>query len=219
MKLTVGGVFTLNGKIKAYASNNNGGGNGAGGSVWITAAEVAGSGSIDAKGGIYDGSTVYEGAGGSGGRIAVRQTVGNLAISSWGVTRFVTGGTSKGGTTSGGGTTYWEKASDGLDHGTLYTGDGNSVAGPQLPPIDAEDAASLATAKLSVGSGGKLHLADDATVGDFYLPAASTVYLNGHVLTVTNPAKRKSLSVLGTVDTGDGGEIVWPLRGLRLIFR
>ena len=219
VKLTVGGVFTLSGKIKAYASNNNGGGNGAGGSVWITAAEVAGSGSIDAKGGTYDGSTVYEGAGGSGGRIAVRQTVGNLAISSWGVARFVTGGASKGGTTSGGGTTYWEKASDGLDHGTLYTGDGNSVAGPQLPPIAAEDAASLATAKLSVGSGGKLHLADDATVGDFYLPMASTIYLNGHVLTVMNPAKRKSTSVLGTIAGGTIDDIVWPQRGLMLLFR
>ena len=219
VKLTVGGVFTLSGKIKAYASNNNSGGNGAGGSVWITAAEVAGSGSIDAKGGTYDGSTVYEGAGGSGGRIAVRQTVGNLAISSWGVTRFVTGGASKGGTTSGGGTTYWEKASDGLDHGTLYTGDGNSVAGPQLPPIDAEDAASLATAKLSVGSGGKLHLVDDATVGDFYLPMASTIYLNGHVLTVMNPAKRKSTSVLGTIAGGTIDDIVWPQRGLMFLFR
>ena len=219
VKLTVGGVFTLNGKIKAYASNNNGGGNGAGGSVWITAAEVAGSGSIDAKGGIYDGSTVYEGAGGSGGRIAVRQTVGNLAISSWGVTRFVTGGSSKGGTTSGGGTIYWEKASDGLDHGTLYMGDGNSVAGPQLPPSDAADAAALATAKLSASASGQLHVADDFTVGDFYLPLGGAIHLDGHKLTVANPSKRKTQSVLGTVDEGDGGEIVWPQRGIMFIFK
>jgi len=66
---------------------------------------------------------------------------------------------------------------------------------------------------------GTLRIGADVTVRDFQLPKKSTVYLNGHVLTVTNPAKRKSLSVLGTVDTGDGGEIVWPLRGLRLIFR
>ena len=54
---------------------------------------------------------------------------------------------------------------------------------------------------------GTLRLGADATVRDFQLPKKSTVYLDGHVLTVTNPAKRKSLSVLGTVDAGDGKSV------------
>ena len=220
-KLTVAGTFTLNGKVRAYGSDNNGGGCGAGGSIWITAAEVAGSGGeIDAKGAKYAGSSAQSGAGGSGGRIAVRQTVGNKTISEWGLTTLtVAGGSSKGGTTSGGGTIYWEKASDGLDHGTLYMGGGNASAGPQLPPADATDAASLASAKLSASDSGHLYIADDFTVGDFYLPNGGKIHLDGHTLTVANPAKRKSQSVLGSIAGGTIDDIVWPQRGFRLIFR
>ena len=219
-KLTVGGTFTLDGWIRAYASDNDGGGNGSGGSVWITAAEVAGSGgTVDAKGGNYRGSTAQSGAGGSGGRIAVRQTVGNKALSEWGVSRTVAGGLSAGGTTSGGGTIYWEKAEDGLDHGTLYTSGGTANAGPQLPPADAADAAAMATAKLSASASGQLYIADDFTVGDFYLPKGGTIHLDGHKLAVANPAKRKALSVLGTVDAGDGGAIIWAQRGLMILFK
>ncbi|MBQ6915730.1 MAG: hypothetical protein IJQ65_08410 [Kiritimatiellae bacterium] len=220
-KLTIAGTFTLNGKVRAYASDNNGGGCGAGGSVWITAAEVAGSGGeIDAKGAKYGGSAVQSGAGGSGGRIAVRQTVGNKTISEWGLaTLTVAGGSSKGGTTSGGGTIYWEKASDGLDHGTLYMGGGNASAGPQLPPADAADAASLAGVKLSASDSGHLYIADDFTVGDFYLPSGGTIHLDGHKLTVAKPAQRKAQSVLGTVADGTIDDIVWPQRGLMFIFK
>ena len=219
VKLTVGGTFTLDGWIRAYASNNYGGGNGAGGSVWITAAEVAGSGTIDAKGGSYETTPELPSAGGSGGRIAVRQTVGNKELPAWGVNRTVAGGSSRGGTTSGGGTIYWEKASDGLDHGTLYTGGGNASAGPQLPPADAADAASLSGVKLSASSSGHLYVADDFTVEDFYLPNGGTIHLDGHTLTVTNPAKRKSQSVLGTIAGGTIDDIVWPQRGFMFLFR
>ena len=66
---------------------------------------------------------------------------------------------------------------------------------------------------------GTLRIGADVTIRDFQLPKKSTVYLNGHVLTVTNSAKRESQSVLGTVDKGEGGEIVWPQRGLMFIFR
>ena len=120
---------------------------------------------------------------------------------------------------SSSGTLYWEKASDGLGHGTLYTYGGNANIGPQLPPADAADAAAMATAKLSASASGQLYIADDFTVGDFYLPLGGTIHLDGHVLTVTNPAKRKSLSVLGTLSGGTLDDIVWPQRGLRLIFR
>ena len=98
-------------------------------------------------------------------------------------------------------------------------GGGNASAGPQLPPADATDAASLASAKLSASDSGHLYIADDFTVGDFYLPNGGKIHLDGHTLTVANPAKRKSLSVLGTVDDSDGGDIVWPQHGLMLLFR
>ncbi len=66
---------------------------------------------------------------------------------------------------------------------------------------------------------GTVSLGADATVKDFQLPKKSTVNLDGHVLTVTNPAKRKSTSVLGTIAGGTIDDIVWPQRGLMLLFR
>ena len=65
---------------------------------------------------------------------------------------------------------------------------------------------------------GTVSLGADATVKDFQLPKKSTVNLDGHVLTVTNPAKRKSLSVLGTIAGGTIDDIVWPQRGFMLLF-
>ena len=217
-KLTVDGTFTLNGMIRAYSSNNNNSGGGSGGSVWITAGELAASGgSIDAKGASYAGTAAQPGGGGSGGRVSICQTVGGKTRSEWGVSITVAGGSSTGGTTSGGGTVYWEKASDGEGHGTLSTSGGNAVAAPELPSSTEADPQALADVKLSVGN--VLRLSGDMTVGDFSLPKTSTIYLNGHTLTVASPANRRTQSVLGTVDTGDGGKIVWPQHGMMLLFR
>ena len=69
------------------------------------------------------------------------------------------------------------------------------------------------------GKNGEVSLGADATVKDFNLPSGSTINLDGHTLTVTNPAKRYTQSVLGTVNAGDGGEIVWPQRGFMFLFR
>ncbi|MBQ2630734.1 MAG: hypothetical protein IJG13_13755 [Kiritimatiellae bacterium] len=222
VKLTVGGTFTLDGTIRAYASNNNGGGNGSGGSVWVTAGELAGAGSIDAKGGSYGlHATVspLAGAGGTGGRISIWQTVGNKARSEWAVTTTIAGGSSNGGTTSAAGTFYWQKALDGVGGGTVSTGAGSETAAPEVPSSSFAEPNELSGATLSVGSGNFLFVTDDITVGDFRLPAASTVCLDGHVLTVTNPAKRKSQSVLGTIAGGTIDDIVWPQRGFMLFFR
>ena len=222
VKLTVGGTFTLDGTIRAYASNNNGGGNGSGGSVWVTAGELAGAGSIDAKGGsygLYATVSPLAGAGGTGGRISIWQTVGNKARSEWAVTTTIAGGSSNGGTTSAAGTFYWQKALDGVGGGTVSTGAGSETAAPEVPSSSFAEPNELSGATLSVGSGRYLYVIYDVTVGDFYLPAASTVCLDGHVLTVTNPAKRKSQSVLGTIAGGTIDDIVWPQRGLMLLFR
>ena len=222
VRLTVGGMFTLDGTIKAYASNNNGGGNGSGGSVWVTAGELAGAGSIDAKGGSYGFHATVSplaGAGGTGGRISIWQTVGNKTRSEWAVATTIAGGSSNGGTTSAAGTFYWQKASDGIGGGTVSIGVGSATAAPEVPSSSFAEPNELSGAMLSVGSGRYLYVIDDVTVGDFYLPANSTVCLDGHKLTVANPAKRYKQSVLGTVNTGDGGEIVWPQRGFLLLFR
>lgn len=70
IRLVVGGVLTVDGSVASDGTsawyNNQGGG--AGGSVWITAAKLAGAGSISANGGIGE---WVDGGGGSGGRVAL----------------------------------------------------------------------------------------------------------------------------------------------------
>lgn len=66
---------------------------------------------------------------------------------------------------------------------------------------------------------GAVRLGADVTVTDFQLPAGATIYLDGNKLKVTDPGKSKSQSILGTVDMGDGGEIVWGRRALVIIVR
>ena len=216
-KLVVGGTLTLDGGIRAHSSDNTYSGGGSGGSVWITAGELSGAGNIVARGASYTGSGAQPSGGGSGGRVSVCQTIGNKLPSEWDVEISVAGGSSTGGSASAGGTIYWEKASDGAGHGILTTGSGNATIAPELPAGAEPNELSCAT--LSVGSGNALYLTDDMTVGDFSLPATSTIYLNGHKLTVRNPEKSKSLSVRGTVVAGVGGEIAWPQHGLIIYFR
>lgn len=71
--LDVGGVLIVDGAIRADGAgawiNNQGGG--AGGSIWLRAATLAGGGSISANGG---GGEWVDGGGGAGGRIALRFT-------------------------------------------------------------------------------------------------------------------------------------------------
>ena len=69
------------------------------------------------------------------------------------------------------------------------------------------------------GKNGEVSLGADATVKDFNLPIGSTINLDGHTLTVTNPERRKSQSVLGTIAGGTIDDIVWPQRGFMLFFR
>lgn len=200
VKLTVGGTLTVeeNGWIRAYGNNNDAGSDGSGGSVWLTVGEIKGKGRIDAKGGSYNGSTARTRAGGSGGRIAVRQTVGNLAYAKCSIGFFYGGGSSKGGAGSGTGTLYWETAADGLDRGVVTIGNN------QLPS-EGMPADELTNATIQVSAKATLTLLDDAYVGQFNLPADATLNLAGHTLHVLNPTQSYSRSVKGTVDDSEGG--------------
>jgi hypothetical protein len=74
VQFTVDGTLTLNGAISASGVYNPGGygGAGSGGSVWITAGTLQGTGTISANGGSTSPSD--DGGGGGGGRIAVYYT-------------------------------------------------------------------------------------------------------------------------------------------------
>lgn len=70
IRLRVGGTLTVNGRVSANgdAALIEGDGGGAGGSIWITARQLAGTGSILANGGL---AGLTRGGGGGGGRIAL----------------------------------------------------------------------------------------------------------------------------------------------------
>ncbi len=74
MRLTVTGGLVVSGRISADAQHDGGscwrssGGGGAGGSIWITASQLSGSGEITARG---SGAPCDTGGGGGGGRVAV----------------------------------------------------------------------------------------------------------------------------------------------------
>lgn len=74
VQITVGGSAVVNGVIRANGGNAlnsccQAGGSGSGGSIWITAAVIAGSGSIEANGGTSPSFDFSSGGGGGGGRI------------------------------------------------------------------------------------------------------------------------------------------------------
>ncbi|MCX6926728.1 MAG: hypothetical protein NT154_26520 [Verrucomicrobia bacterium] len=70
IRLTVGGILTLNGSLSAEgkAGLKDDAGGGSGGSIWLTVGALAGSGAIAADGGAGE---LYQGGGGGGGRIAI----------------------------------------------------------------------------------------------------------------------------------------------------
>jgi len=129
VKLNVGGVLTVDAGavISAQAVQPAGGynGRGAGGSINITCASLAGSGSILANGGSLTG----DGCGGGGGRIAIYLTASDdfspFTIRAYGGLR---GGTY---TNGGAGTIYLKKAS--ASFGTLIVNTPN--AGPTAPTL------------------------------------------------------------------------------------
>ncbi|MDP3541709.1 MAG: hypothetical protein Q8T11_04490, partial [Elusimicrobiota bacterium] len=104
--ISVGGTLTVDGLIEADGldvTNGSGSGGGAGGTVNLTAATLAGAGTLHADGGAggpYGGSN--NGGGGGGGRIALTQTTCSSTLSINGA-----GGASGGGAAQAGQTGTW----------------------------------------------------------------------------------------------------------------
>ncbi|HOX55407.1 MAG TPA: hypothetical protein P5205_01285 [Candidatus Paceibacterota bacterium] len=73
IRLSVSGILLLNGRISADGQGGlvDGSGGGSGGSIWLTAGTLAGSGTISANGGMGNGIGFVGGGGGGGGRIAI----------------------------------------------------------------------------------------------------------------------------------------------------
>ena len=120
VKIVALGAMTVNGTIDASGANNTGCHNGAGGSIYITAATISGAGTLNANGGTGTGNT-YD-CGGGGGRIAVKLTGAGADFTSFtGTIKAKLGRKTYASAKSdgSGGTIYLEETADGAGCGTL----------------------------------------------------------------------------------------------------
>jgi hypothetical protein len=129
VKLYVAGTATISGSITANAGSTSASGGGSGGSIYIIAGTLAGSGSISVRGG--NGNSYPDSGNGAGGRVAVYYTTDNSSLTY----------TLQGGSTAsrygGSGTLYKKAAADTygdliLDNGDLE--DSNNLYGKTILP-------------------------------------------------------------------------------------
>jgi len=162
IQLVVAGTLRVDGSITANAGNPGNAGGGAGGSIWIQAGTLAGSGTIQANGANGGGN----GNGGGGGRIAIYYQANAFAgaATAWG------GRWAGAGAAGGAGTVYWQGAT-GL---SSYVLDNGGHAGAYTP-ADAIQGANLA---LTVTNGAQASIpgGETWTVGQLVIGSGGTVW-------------------------------------------
>jgi hypothetical protein len=186
IRLSIGGILTVQGTIRANGANGTGaeGGGGAGGSIWIDAGGISGAGAIVANGGI--GNRGF-GGGGGGGRIAVY--AGSQSFSG---TMTAFGGT---GASKGGAGTIWTKLASEPLGDLLVANDGAGAR--TLLPIEI-----AMTDQLTVAGGAELVVTS--------LLALNSGSISGDMSRVSHPEGQLQglrLVVAGDLAVGVGGAI------------
>jgi hypothetical protein len=211
IKIAFGGPLVLEGSILA---NGNGSGyyTASGGSIWLTAASLSGSGAISACGG--NGSAKFLGG---GGRVAIYLT-GAMSTETFLGTIDIHGGVTTGtGTTEGSpGTYYLQTAADATDAGVLtsYSIPGksniqsNDNATEIAPAVLARDGETKRV-RVTAANDSYLYLVQDTTVGDIHLlDSTARLYLKGYTLYVKTRKHAVSPNDAAQIVPG-GGQIIW----------
>jgi hypothetical protein len=211
IKIAFGGPLVLEGSILA---NGNGSGyyTASGGSIWLTAASLSGSGAISACGG--NGSAKFLGG---GGRVAIYLT-GAMSTETFLGTIDIHGGVTTGtGTTEGSpGTYYLQTAADATDAGVLtsYSIPGksniqsNDNATEIAPAVLARDGETKRV-RVTAANDSYLYLVQDTTVGDIHLlDSTARLYLKGYTLYVKTRKHPVSPNDTTQIVSG-GGQIIW----------
>jgi hypothetical protein len=180
IRLSIGGLLRVDGIITANGANgtNNHSGGGAGGSIWMNAATITGSGSIAANGG--DGEPTL-GGGGGGGRIALY-----FNTNSFSGTSEARGG--KGAAYGGAGTFYSKATSQSVGQLVADNG-GHRGTNTLLSTTEAFD--------VLVSGGGVLTLTTNQTIGSLVVAS------NGWISCVN-----QSLNILADANIQSGGGII-----------
>ena len=213
--LVLEGVIEANGTGKTYYTPS-------GGSVWLTAASLSGSGSISACG--ANGSNKYFGA---GGRVAVYLTSARSADTFLGTVSIHGGKITGTGMTYGSpGTYYLQTAADADGEGVLTsyslpantTVQANDHATEIAPAVLARDGETR-KARVTASAYSYLYLVQDTRVGDIrLLDSTARLYLKGHTLKVNTRRHAVSPNDASQIIYG-GGEIIWQTPGTVILLR
>ena len=208
MRLEVTGLLTVNGSITARAPVRNNAG-GAGGSIWITAGSLAGTGVVDAS------CAKNASPGGGGGRVAVYVTnsdsFANVEISA-------RGGNPSSGYDGAAGTVYLQSKSEGDGCGVIIVNNASRTSSTKMvthiPPAFGSFTDDLYSVRLRLESNAVVALTADLTLRDISVDSTSLLWLRGHTLRVRNVRH----PIAGTV-WEDGGQIIWTMSGTVFVAR
>lgn len=185
IKLTVGGVLTVDGTITANTITRSGA-QGAAGSVNLTARTLVGTGAITANSGSNTAGDSQADA--SGGRVAVKLTGAGADFSDFakGAITANGGNNNRTGKRGGAGTVYLKTGDQSIENGgTLKIV--NPGATNSKTPVDGAGRKVKFYDELVVGGSAQVHLASDLFVGALTLDDTATLDLNGHTLKVSQP--------------------------------
>jgi hypothetical protein len=221
IKVSFGGPLVLEGVIEANGSGYNYY-TPSGGSVWLTAASLSGSGTISACG--ANGSKLYFGG---GGRVAVYLTSARSADTFLGTVSIHGGKITGTGMTHGSpGTYYLQTAADADGAGVLtsYSLLANTTFqdkdnATEIAPAVLARAGETRKARVTASAYSYLYLVQDTRVGDIrLLDSTARLYLKGHTLKVNT--RRHAVSPNdATQIIYDGGEIIWQTPGTVILLR
>lgn len=223
--LSFGGALTLDTDILANGSRNDRTHYGSsGGAINITAAALAGCGSLVANGG-----TSATGWNGGGGRIAVKLTGAGADWTAYTGDMQAMGGAADGKIQGSAGTIFTRTAADGA--GTLTIASGApasfnaSMDATDFPKTQDNDPKEVKNVAVRLGTKATLNLTADATVSSLTFDSDDArILLNGHKLYILGTAKRsvkefvRSRATPGEDADGNPGEIIW-LSGFKLLVR
>ena len=206
--IAVEGELRVDGSITADGGSTNGG---SGGSIWLTAGTLRGSGTISTKG-------INATYGSAGGRIAIYLT----EATSLGFSGTITyaAAVPQGSKPNGHGTRYYQFASSEEGSGTIYFNAGGS-AGTSFPMADDGPAKSAySKAKVCVQSG-TLYVLADTKVRDIDITGGK-IDLQGHTIRVLSKTHKNGKGWTGgtyaNCVTENGGKIIW-VNGLSVSVR
>jgi len=193
VRLVVTNALTVNGMISAAGQTTSQGG-GSGGSIWISANSMAGSGSINADGG----KGGHDAGGGGGGRIAVvlsgSDNFGGVTFSALGGDRGGTGSSRPGAA----GTIYRAGASIPAGAGTVTVNNGSRDSGTTYTALPAFSNSTeiIANTAWSTTNNARIGMTTNTTIASLTLNTGGSLELAGWTLTV------KALTVTNRVYKG-----------------